>query len=66
MKLSKKRAEACYKYLVDKGIDKARLVPKGYGETQMLNTCEEQRKDPKAAAINRRVELKVLERAPTF
>ncbi len=66
MKLSKKRAEACYKYLVDKGIDKARLVPKGYGESQMLNTCEEQRKDPKAAAINRRVELKVLERAPTF
>lgn len=66
MKLSKKRAEACYQYLIQKGIDKARLVPKGYGKTQMLNDCETQKSDAKAAALNRRVEIKLLDRNPTF
>jgi len=66
MKLSKKRAQSCYEYLIDKGIDKSRMVPKGYGKTQMLNDCDLQKRDPKAAAINRRVELKVLKRTPTF
>jgi len=66
LKLSKKRAQSCYEYLIKKGIPKSRLSPKGYGKTEMLNSCEEQKKDAKAAAINRRVELKVLKRAPTF
>lgn len=66
MKLSKKRAESCYQYLLDKGITKDRLVPKGYGKTQMLNDCDLQKSDAKAAAINRRVEIKLLDRNPTF
>lgn len=66
MKLSKKRAESCYQYLIQKGIDKSRLVPKGYGKTQMLNDCETQKADAKAAALNRRVEIKLLDRNPTF
>lgn len=66
LKLSKKRAESCYQYLINKGIDKSRLVPKGYGKTQMLNDCELQKEDAKAAAINRRVEIKLLDRNPTF
>lgn len=66
LKLSKKRAQSCYKYLLEKGIDKDRLVPKGYGKTQMLNDCKTQKEDAKAAAINRRVEIKLLDRNPTF
>lgn len=66
LKLSKKRAESCYQYLIDKGIDKSRLFPVGYGKTQMLNDCETQKYDAKAAAINRRVEIKLLDRNPTF
>lgn len=31
-KLSQKRAETCVNYLISKGIDSERMVPKGYGE----------------------------------
>ena len=58
--LSKKRAKACYDYLVQHGIDKSRLKAVGYGEKHLLNDCALQRRDEKAAAINRRVEIKVL------
>ncbi|MFI5204299.1 MAG: OmpA family protein [Flavobacteriales bacterium] len=33
MKLSQQRAQSCVDYLILKGIDRARLIPKGYGET---------------------------------
>ncbi len=58
--LSKKRAKACYSYLVKKGIDKSRLVSVGYGEKHLLNDCALQRRDEKAAELNRRVEIKIL------
>ena len=32
--LSQRRAKSCVNYLISKGIEKDRLVPKGYGETQ--------------------------------
>jgi outer membrane protein OmpA-like peptidoglycan-associated protein len=61
LKLSSARAKAAFAYLVEKGIDKSRMVPKGYGEKQLVNDCsngadcsEEQH------ASNRRVELKIL------
>ncbi|MCH8902658.1 MAG: OmpA family protein [Bacteroidetes bacterium] len=34
-KLSQKRAEACVKYLVSKGVARTRLVAKGYGEVDL-------------------------------
>jgi outer membrane protein OmpA-like peptidoglycan-associated protein len=37
--LSQKRAQAAVDYLVKKGIDKARLMAKGYGETVFKNNC---------------------------
>lgn len=54
--LSQKRAESVVNYLVQKGIDKARLSAKGYGETQPVapNDTEENK------AKNRRTEVKVL------
>jgi OOP family OmpA-OmpF porin len=60
--LSQARAEAVKAYLVGKGIEDARLVPKGYGDAAPLE-------DPKgltgaklraARAKNRRVELKIV------
>jgi outer membrane protein OmpA-like peptidoglycan-associated protein/tetratricopeptide (TPR) repeat protein len=39
MKLSNKRASATVAWLVKNGIDSARLVGKGYGETQLVNNC---------------------------
>jgi outer membrane protein OmpA-like peptidoglycan-associated protein/tetratricopeptide (TPR) repeat protein len=39
MELSQKRAGAVADYLVSKGIDKKRITPKGYGETQLINRC---------------------------
>lgn len=59
--LSQQRAEVATKYLVDKGIDKTRIVPKGYGETKLINDCkdgvncsEEKHKE------NRRTEFRIL------
>ena len=34
MKLSKRRANSVYKYLIDQGVDKTRLSIKAFGESQ--------------------------------
>ncbi|HRE12153.1 MAG TPA: OmpA family protein, partial [Ignavibacteria bacterium] len=54
--LSQKRAESVVAYLAGAGIDPARLVAKGYGESVPVadNSTEE------GSAKNRRVEMKVL------
>lgn len=39
MELSQKRATAVVDYLIQKGINKKRLVAKGFGETTLANTC---------------------------
>ena len=65
--LSQARAESVKAYFVKKGIEDARLVAKGYGDTVPLD-------DPKvlkgaalnaARAKNRRVEFKLLANTPT-
>ncbi|MCB0483982.1 MAG: OmpA family protein, partial [Flavobacteriales bacterium] len=64
--LSQKRAQSCVDYLVEKGIDPARLVPKGYGESNLLITDAEiaklKSKEEKEAAHqkNRRTVFSVL------
>jgi len=59
--LSKKRAEAVAKYIIKNIGGKAfRVKYKGYGETNPLNPCAEQENDPKIAALNRRVEFKIV------
>ncbi len=37
--LTQKRADACYNYLVSKGISWSRMKARGYGETKLLNNC---------------------------
>ncbi|MBI1769399.1 MAG: OmpA family protein [Bacteroidetes bacterium] len=56
LKLSDKRAKSAWDYLINKGVSKERLVPKGYGESKPLlpNDSDENRTQ------NRRVELRVL------
>ena len=39
--LSGKRAQSCYKYLIDKGINPVRIIPMGYGESQTTNGCDD-------------------------
>ncbi len=60
--LSDKRAKASAAYIVKKGIDKMRIVGKGYGESKLLNACAcEGKVQPKCSeeehAVNRRTEF---------
>ncbi len=60
--LSDRRAQAIVDYLVEKGIDKNRLVHKGYGEDEPVNKCVDGVKCSEDEHLaNRRVVLKVLE-----
>ncbi len=54
--LSERRAQSVVDYLVDKGIERKRLVPKGYGEMQPLVDNDSRANRAK----NRRVELSVI------
>jgi len=62
LKLSQKRAESAVKHLIDKGIDKKRLVHKGYGETLPVaeNTNPDGSDNPEGRALNRRTEMKII------
>ncbi|HMG19681.1 MAG TPA: OmpA family protein, partial [Kofleriaceae bacterium] len=60
LRLSNDRAKAVYTWLVDRGIDGARLVPHGYGLTLPIrpNDTEPHRQR------NRRVQFRLLEQVP--
>ena len=51
MKLSKRRANSVYKYLIEQGVDKTRLSIKAFGESQNASSSHDE---------NRRVEFKVI------
>lgn len=41
LSLSERRAKSAVNYMISKGIASSRLVPKGYGETKLLNHCSD-------------------------
>ncbi len=59
--LSQRRAESAANYLVGRGIDEQRIIPRGYGESQLLNRCSDGVKcSGKEHQMNRRTEIKIL------
>ena len=59
-KLSQKRAESAVNYIISKGIDKSRIIAKGYGERQLTNKCADGVKCSSAEhQANRRTEFKI-------
>jgi outer membrane protein OmpA-like peptidoglycan-associated protein len=58
MKLSQARAQSVVDYLINKGISKDRLVAKGYGELQPIETNDTE----EGRQMNRRSEFKILEK----
>jgi outer membrane protein OmpA-like peptidoglycan-associated protein/tetratricopeptide (TPR) repeat protein len=55
-KLSQQRAESVRNYLIEQGIERARIEAKGYGESQPVAPNS----SPEGRAQNRRTEFKVL------
>lgn len=61
MQLSQRRADAAVAYLVSKGIDRGRMVARGYGETRLVNPCANGADCSEADhEQNRRTEINVL------
>ncbi len=62
MKLSVRRAEAVYNYLVRQGVPKEQLTQKGYGETVPVapNKHPDGKDNPQGRQMNRRAEFTVV------
>jgi len=59
--LSNERAKSSVEWLVAKGIDRSRIIPKGYGESEPRNQCKDGVECTEVEyQRNRRVELKVI------
>lgn len=59
LKLSDRRAKSVRKFLIEQGIDEKRLISKGFGEQNPVQTNDTE----EGRAANRRVEFTILERA---
>ena len=60
-KLSQRRSNSAVNWLIDKGIDPARVEPVGYGESQILNHCTNGvRCSDDEHRFNRRTEFKII------
>ncbi len=57
LELSLKRARSVYNYLLEKGIDAARISYRGYGESKPVSPNETE----EGKALNRRTEITILE-----
>jgi outer membrane protein OmpA-like peptidoglycan-associated protein/tetratricopeptide (TPR) repeat protein len=61
LSLSDKRAKLSAAYIVSRGIDKARIYGKGYGETMLINKCSDGVScTEEEHAVNRRTEFKIV------
>ncbi len=61
LELSQKRAQSAVDYLIHMGIPEENLEAKGYGETRLLNQCNDRIAcSAKEHQINRRIELTII------
>ncbi len=61
LELSQKRAESAVDYLTSKGIERNRLIARGYGETQLTNGCDDSATcSEEEHQANRRTTFKVV------
>ncbi len=62
IKLSQRRADSAVKYILSKGIAASRITAKGYGETQLINSCADGVNcSEEEHQMNRRTEFKVID-----
>lgn len=61
LKLGKRRADACKRYLIEQGTSDKRLLLSSYGEQSPVapNSTNSNQDNPEGRALNRRVEMKV-------
>lgn len=65
--LSQRRAQSAVNWIQQRGIDVSRLVAKGYGESNILNQCQNGVKcSDDEHRFNRRTEFKILEGPQTI
>lgn len=61
LRLSQKRADSVVKWLIQKGISRRQLIPKGYGETRPIKPCPKSSSCSEADhQLNRRTEFRVI------
>ena len=62
LRLSQRRAQSAVDYIVTAGIDRERLVAKGYGESRPIarNTNPDGTDNPEGRQKNRRTEFKII------
>lgn len=59
--LSQRRAQSVVNYLVSKGINRSRMIPRGYGESKLVNRCKDGVSCSEAEhQANRRTEFRVI------
>ncbi|MFK8101882.1 MAG: OmpA family protein, partial [Saprospiraceae bacterium] len=59
--LSQRRAEAAVRWLIDKGINEDRLIPRGYGERKNVNGCANNIPcSEQEHQLNRRTEFRIV------
>ena len=59
-RLSQKRADAIFSFLLENGISKKQIYTVGYGEDRLLNHCSDGIRCSEAEhLVNKRVELKI-------
>ena len=62
LRLSQKRSDSAVDYIVSNGISRDRIIAKGYGETELVNRCDDGVPCSEAEhRQNRRTEFKILE-----
>ncbi len=60
VELSQKRAQSVVDYLISKDVNADRLIPKGYGESMLLETCICEQCTEQQHQVNRRTTFKIV------